>query len=135
MSLAALMMSVSAALGQQLGGGAAPDIPVLRVVLALVLCLIVAIGVILWLRRRHGHAGGKMPLAGFLRDSDAATGLNIVETRRLNAHYDSCVIRHNDREYLLLLGPQDAKILSDQPVCGSHDSDDTRIVDWPHVAG
>lgn len=84
----------------RLGGGGEIDVSLGRIVTAFVLCIVIAVLAVLLLRQR----GGKIDLARlFTRLGPRAREIQVVETRRLNPGSDVCLIRHDDREYLLVL--------------------------------
>ena len=99
--------------GGRLGGGQPLEVSLGRIVAALVICIIIAVLAALLIRQR----AGKIDLyALFGRLQSRPRAIEVVETRRLSPHADICVVRHSDREYLLLLLAGDARILSEQPV-------------------
>lgn len=117
--LAALALLGAAAPAVALGGGAAADIPALRVLAALALCVIIAVLAVLMLRQRSG----KVRLDGLLPRLDLARrAIEIVETRRLGPHAYICLVRHDRLEYLLLLQAGSAQVLRQrempEPVAG-----------------
>lgn len=94
-----MMMLLAQATGR-LGGGSAVDIPIGRIVAAFAICALVAFLAILLIRQRTGRGD----LAGFLRRVTPGRGnIEVVEVRRLTMHADIGLIRHDDREYLLVL--------------------------------
>lgn len=99
--------------GGRLGGGQPLEVSFGRIVAALVICIIIAVLAALLIRQRSG----KLDLyAWFGRLQSRPRAIEVVETRRLSPHADICVVRHSNREYLLLLLAGDARILSEQPV-------------------
>lgn len=93
----------------RLGGGEDLHVSLWRIVVALLVAILIVVLAALLIRQR----GGKFDLAAFagrmrLKTSD----INVVETRRLSPHADLCLIRHRDREYLLLLGAGHGRILN-----------------------
>lgn len=96
----ALAPGMASAAGRRLGGGGDVDVSLGRIVVAFVICIIVAVLAILLIRQR----GGKIDLTHlFARLEPRARAIQVVETRRLNPHSDICLVRHDDREYLLVL--------------------------------
>lgn len=96
-----------------LGGGGEAPISIVRVIVALAICLIIAVLAILLVRQR---AGG-MDLASALRRiAPRASLIEVVETRRLSPHADVCLLRHDGREYLLLLQVGRARVLREATV-------------------
>ena len=105
---------------QTLGGGEGPDISIWRVLLALLFCLLVGLLVIWFLHARQmgGKAASKSLLKKFSL-ADKATHvreIEIIDMRKLNPHFDACLVRCRGQEYFILLGTQGATILSDSAV-------------------
>lgn len=109
------MIAVAAqAAAARLGGGGAPDVPVMRIVLAFVLCAAIALLAVLLLRQRIGAGRGT---AGWWRGVTPATGaVEVQEVRRLTLHADVGVVRHAGREYLLLVQAGNAVVLRERDV-------------------
>ncbi|MEH3040409.1 MAG: hypothetical protein PGN21_10150 [Sphingomonas paucimobilis] len=84
------------------GGGAAIEIPWLRIVGALLLCSAVAWAAVLWLRRGGRWAGARRP----------AAGIAVVESRRLNQFAEVSLVRVQGREYAILSSAQQQRVLS-----------------------
>lgn len=103
--------------GAHLGGGTAPDIPVARILAALLVCLIVAALAIFMIRQRGGRPIS-IPTLGRIRLAERS--IEVVETRRLGVHGDVCLIRHARTEYLVILMAGHVHVLAQQP----HLSDD-----------
>jgi flagellar biogenesis protein FliO len=96
------LIQTAAAHPARLGGGAAVEVPVLRIVVALILCAMVAVLAALWLKRR----------GGWLRVPSLRAGIEVVESRRLGQHADLSLVRVQGREYAILCGPHQHRILS-----------------------
>lgn len=112
---ALLAASPALAVGPRLGGGQPLEVSLGRIVSALVICIIVAVLAILLVRQRSG----KIDLQAFFgRLHVRPRAVEVVETRRLSPNADICVVRHREREYLLLLLAGDARILSEQALAG-----------------
>lgn len=95
-----------------LGGGGALDISLGRIIASLVICLIVAVLAILLIRQR----GGRGDLAAmFARMQPQVRAIEVVETRRLSPHADICLVRHDGRDYLLVLQQGSMQVLRDAP--------------------
>lgn len=102
--------------GGHLGGGQPLDVSLGRIVIALLIAIIVAVLAILLIRQRSG----KIDLAAlFARVELKSRAIHVVETRRLSPHADICLVRHDDREYLLLLLAGRAQVLRDAPQIAS----------------
>lgn len=96
-----LIAATAAAHAPRLGGGAAVEIPWLRMTVALLLCSGVALMAVLWLRR--GGWRGVGPARG---------GIAVVESRRLNQYAELSLVRVQGREYAILSSAQQQRILS-----------------------
>lgn len=95
----------------RLGGGAPLEVSLGRIIGALVVCIVVAGFAALLIRQR----GGSAPLPSFLgRAAFRGRAIDVVESRRISQHADVCLLRHDGREYLLLLLAGDARILSEK---------------------
>lgn len=93
----------------RLGGGEDLHVSLWRIVAALLIGIVLVVLAALLIRQR----GGKVDFAAIfgrvrLRHRD----IHVVETRRLSPHADICLVRHRDREYLLLLGAGHGRVLS-----------------------
>jgi hypothetical protein len=107
-----VMAGPACAAGGRLGGGQPLDVSLGRIVIALVIAVIVAALAILLIRQR----AGKIDLAAlFARVELRPRAIYVVETRRLSPHADICLVRHDDREYLLLLLAGRAQVLREAP--------------------
>jgi len=96
---------------QQLGGGgASPDISMIRILAALLVCLAAAFALALVIRARKGAI---RPLAkGWLSGAIAGSRrIAVVETRRATPYADICLVRCDGEEYLLLCGPSGQLVL------------------------
>jgi len=98
---------------QTLGGGSNFELPILRLVLGLLLCVIVAIVAALLLKR-FMHAGAA-PRLGKWSDLVRAPQrrIKVLETYRLSPHGDVCVFTCERRQYLIVLSPAGATIIRD----------------------
>lgn len=103
--------SASVAQAQRLGQGSNPEVSFVRLVAALVVCLVVALLAILLIRTRRSGAA----LPQFLsRLKTLGTAVEIIETRRISVHADVCLLRYGGREYLLLISHGHSRILADR---------------------
>jgi flagellar biogenesis protein FliO len=94
------------------GGGGSLDISLGRIIASLVICLMIAVLAILLIRQR----GGRGDLAAiFSRLQPQARAIEVVETRRLSPHADICLVRHDGRDYLLVLQQGSMQLLRDAP--------------------
>jgi hypothetical protein len=96
-ALCGALLAAGPAAAQRLGQGGGADIPVWRVLLALLFCLALGGAAILLLRKRYG---GARPLA-FGRPRR----LQLVENLRLSHQVDLCIVRRDGLEYVLAASP------------------------------
>lgn len=111
---ASAMAQATAHLG---GGGAAADVSIVRVLASLVLCLGIAVAIIFLMRGRGIRLPAFKTFAG-----PAQIGIEVIQTRRLSAHADISLVRHDGREYLLLLQAGSAQILRESDVVRPNDA-------------
>lgn len=103
--------SAGAAQAQRLGQGSNPEVSFVRMVTALVVCLVVALLAILLIRTRRSGAA----LPQFLsRLKPHGSVVEIIETRRISMHADVSLLRHGDREYLLLISQGHSRVLAER---------------------
>lgn len=99
----------------RLGGGGV-DVPVGRIIIAFLICISIAVLAILLIRQRMG----KGDLAGWLRQVGPRAGvIEVVEVRRLNMHADIGVVRHDGREFLLLIQAGSSQVLREHALADS----------------
>jgi hypothetical protein len=99
---------------RHLGGGGDVDISLGRIVVAFVICIIVAVLAALLIRQR----GGRIDLTQLLaRTGPRTRRINIVEMQRLNPYNDICLVRYDGREYLLVLQQGGTQILRERDIC------------------
>lgn len=106
--------------GAQIGSEATSvAIPWVRIVLAFVFCILVAVGAITLLRVRQGH----WDLGALRRRLSDGLPNTLIRTRRLDlieklpmapGHY-AVLLRCDARDFLLHMGPQGATVISDLP--------------------
>lgn len=99
------------ALGQQLGGATDPEISVVRIVAALTLCIAAAFALALLIGKRGipSRFWGSKGLAARLQRRGR---VEVIETRRLSAHADLCLVRCDTTEYLLACAQGEVRILA-----------------------
>jgi hypothetical protein len=103
-----MILAANQAAGRLAGGGV--DIPIGRIVIAFIFCVMIAFLAILLLRQRMGQGG----VPGWLRQVAPGRGaIEIVEVRRMSVHADIGLVRHGGREYLLILQAGGNRILSE----------------------
>lgn len=96
-----------------LGGGEALHVSLWRIVIALLVAVLLIVLAALLIRQR----GGKIDSGNlFGRVRLRPREIDVVETRRLSAHADICLVRHQHREYLLLLGEGHGRVLNCVPI-------------------
>ncbi|HTN14548.1 MAG TPA: hypothetical protein VL094_07055 [Sphingomonadaceae bacterium] len=105
-------MTSAPALAQGLTGGSAPAIPWLRLVLAFGLCIAIAIGAVLLLRRHQRRGGPVLPAALFQRHGVASQRrISVIETRRASSTADLCLVECDGQTWLIALTPAGATVL------------------------
>lgn len=98
------------AFADRLGGGGDLGISLTRIVMALILCLMLAALAALLLKRN----GGKIDIAalrGLIVRMPAARRIEVIETRRVSQHADVCLMRCDGREYLILSAAHQQTVL------------------------
>ncbi len=102
------------AAAQSLGGGQSPDVSIWRIILALLICLILAglLITLLYLKNMRNvdlkFLPKFLPAGRNLEERD----IQILDQRRINTQTDICLVRCRDVEYLILLSSDTIKILS-----------------------
>ncbi len=111
--LAVLAAAATTVNAQTLGGGAGgAELPWWRVVGALGVCLVLAVGLVVLLRRRLG-----VPAAGPGR---SARRLQLLETVRLSHQTDICLLRCDGEEMIVAASPHGPVLVKPPaPVAGS----------------
>jgi flagellar biogenesis protein FliO len=106
--MAATSIALPTAAGaQQIGGGGAPDVSLFRVFLALLVCVIVAVLVVLFVKQRMG---GRLPR--FLgRIAPSQGRIRLIEGRRISPQGELCICEVDGEEFVLLLSPGGALLL------------------------
>jgi hypothetical protein len=102
-----------AAQAQSLGGAPDFEFPILRLVLGLLLCALVAIVAALMLKRFMHR--GSMPRLEKWSDLVRAPArrIRVLETHRVSPHGDVCMLTCGGREYLIVLSPAGATVIHD----------------------
>jgi hypothetical protein len=95
-----------AAAPARLGGGAALDISLTRIVVALLVCLTLAALAALLLRRSGGRI--VLPLRADRR-------IAVIESRRISPHADLCLLRCDGHDYLILSSAAGQQVLRQGP--------------------
>ena len=115
--LAAGLSVLAATARHPVGIADAPAIPWLRIVLALLFCLILSAAAILMLRRFGVGGGGSAPpfLAGLKRISGSAE-IEIIETRRASAHGQVCLFHCRGNAYLISITSGGTTLIDKMPV-------------------
>lgn len=101
-----------------LGGGGGLDLSLTRIVLSLLLCLGIALSVIILLKRGGGRVNATA-LRSLLKGIPTSQRIHVIESRRISAHADLCLIRCDDVEYVILSSAQGQKLLREQPAAES----------------
>jgi flagellar biogenesis protein FliO len=98
------LLTPGLALAQTLGAGGGADVPLWRVVGALILCLALAIGGAFALRIK---LRGALPGLG-----TAGRRLRLVESIRLTQQVDVCLLSCDDKEFLIAATPHGALLIA-----------------------
>ena len=113
LALAVAALSWQPALAQRLGQGEDDGISLWRVVVALLLCLALAVFAAYAMRSRMG---GLPLLSGLFSGARPnRRRLQLVETLRLSHQIDLCVVACDGEELLVAAGPQGVQLLKDLP--------------------
>lgn len=110
LAIACSMIAMPAAAQGRLGGGGALDISLTRIIVALLLCTMIAVLVALSIKR----GGGKIDVPNLRRwigTLPIERRITVVESRRVSQHADVCLIRCDGQEYLILSSQQEQRIL------------------------
>lgn len=112
----ALLFAASPAMADagRLGGGGALNISLTRIVLALILCLMLAAIAALLIKR----SGGRVDLTALRRlmvKLPVQRRIEVIETRRVSQYADVCLIRCDGQEYLILCAGQQQTVLRETP--------------------
>lgn len=102
-----------AAAPARLGGGGALDLSLTRIVSALVLCVFLAALAALILKRGGGRIDWSL-LKG-LRRVRAAQRIEVIESRRISAHADVCLLRCDDEDFLILSSQGTQQVIRQRP--------------------
>lgn len=104
------------AAGGRLGGGAALDVSVTRIISAFLLCAMLAAVTAVLLKR----GGGRIDFAGLrtLGQAPAPRRIVLIETRRMSQHADICLLRCDGRDYLILSSQSAQTVLRETEVAG-----------------
>ena len=99
-----------------LGTATAPGVPWLRIVFAFAFCIGLAFAAI-WLLRMHREGRIAQSAAGWLptRGARAQRQIEVIETRRISAHADVCLLQWQGRSYLLLVGQSGVSLIDSDP--------------------
>lgn len=91
--------------------GSAPGVPWLRLIVSLLVCLVVAFGAVLALKRyqRRGFATRLKVL--IQRSASVERPISLIETRRASLHGDLCLVECEGERWLLAFTPSGVTIL------------------------
>lgn len=114
-----LLAAPALAARPDLAGGEALGVSLGRIVTALVICTVVALLAALVIRQRQGRQDLRSLIGGFRA---SGTTIQVLESRRLTPTADICLVRQGGEEFLILLGPGQARVLRrracDRPAAG-----------------
>lgn len=112
MSALTVLSEVTATAGK-LGGGESLQIPVARIVLALLICSVLAFCFALLIKHR-GRAYSIRELLPPLKLPPQE--VRILEVRRIGIHGDVALIQHRDRRFLVLVQAGNSTVLREEVV-------------------
>lgn len=92
-----------------------PGIPWLRIAVALIVCIGIAVGMILLLRRFSG-ARLQEVLSGQIGAMRGKSEIEIIETRRASVHGQICLFHYQDMAYLVAVTAGGASLIDKVPV-------------------
>lgn len=91
--------------------GSAPGVPWLRLIVSLLVCMIVAFGAVLALKR-YQRRGVARPLKALIqRSTSAERPISVIETRRASVHGDLCLVECEGERWLLAFTPSGVTVL------------------------
>ena len=112
-------LPVSVAASEPLATATPYEPPIARLIIGLLLCVFLAYAVIHVLRNAQRGKGLVRNLSA-LKFNHAETGVNqvsVLETHRLNATSDVCLISWKQQEFLVIIGQHEPKILNGSNSC------------------
>lgn len=111
-TVAILATQAAPIFAQRLGQGTGTEVPILRVIFALALCLALAVGAAFVLKRRLGGLGS--------RAIGRTRRLQLVESLRLSHQVDLCIVDCDGGEFIVAATPHGATLINAGPL--AHDS-------------
>ncbi|KPF77593.1 hypothetical protein [Novosphingobium sp. AAP93] len=111
--LAFAFLSAGAAPVGKLGGAPPLQVPVARIVIALLICSALAFCLALLIKRRGRIDSIR---AVFRPLAYPPQEVRILEVRRIGVHGDIALIRHRDRQYLVLVQAGSSTVLREESV-------------------
>lgn len=108
--------------GSRLGGGGGLDLSLTRIVISLLLCLALAGSLIVLLKRNGGRLNVGMLRGLVAKGLPAEQRIRVIESRRISAHADLCLIRCDDIEYVVLSSAQQQQLLREQPAIRANEA-------------
>lgn len=106
------LLMMSSAHAQTLGGGQSFELPIARLVVGLLLCSFLAILAAVMIKRFIRGGGAFKPgksLSSLLRLP--ARKLRVIESQRISAHADLCLVACDGRRYLIVTSAGAATVL------------------------
>lgn len=114
------------AIAQKLGGGTDPEISLVRIVASLVLCIGVAVALALLISKR-GAPLGLRNVGGWLAKLQQRARITVVEARRLSPHADLCIVRCDDREYVLTCAHGEVRVLAESQIAADEPAAEEQV--------
>lgn len=100
-----------AAHGQSLGQGEPIEIPWIRLVLGLLMCLFLAVLVILTYKNRFGR--GKISFKGLTSEKGENEKIDIVDFKRVTTDGSACVLKYKNKEFLIVINGNSSTLIGE----------------------
>ena len=101
-----LSLTWPVAYAQTLGTGDPIEPPIARLIIGLVICIALAIGIIVLLKKLKTNPRTNFGDVLFKRDQPFdGTNITIRQTKRISPHADVCLIEYGQKEFLVLVSP------------------------------
>lgn len=102
------LVAGSPASAQQLGGASETGVSVVRILAALLVCLVAAAALIFVVKRR---SGSRSKLFNFRSLLDRRSQIEVIEVRRISSYAEVSLIACGESEYLILTGSSGQQIV------------------------
>ena len=103
------------AMAAGLGTASTPSVPWVRIVLAFLFCIALAVAAIAVLRHQQGRLRFTFAARAFPAMAQAPRRrIEVIETRRISQHGDVCLLHCDEYSYLIAMGQAHAVLLDRQ---------------------